>query len=934
MTVLNTICRLTRIGRVRPMHAALCAAAIAVCTYHSAHAQTVGGAVHVEMSQGFVRILVHLSEEVESEVNVAGGIVVVHFKRPVEVGIETLAHSAPNVVGAARRDPDGRGFRIALSRKAIVNSMAAGERLYIDLLPDTWKGLAPGLPKEVIEELSRRARLAERSIRTQRDLAKRDDMTARVRVATQPTFTRYVFELPEVIPVTADRGANDITLKFAARLKFDFGDLKASLPSTVKAVESFDQGDSAAVRFALNGKADIRTFREDKNYVLDVGSSDAKEAVAPSRPDDVSQFVSEAAKRTGALAGAEPPQTIAAAAPQSTRREPMPSQPIAAAPVAESKSVAAAAAAVTAPRTAEASVAADINRQTSAQPMPDKPVTVAAPALGVAPGDGASAVTAEISRQADSVRLTFPFRTPTPAAIFQRAGTLWMVFDTRGPVALPDFGASSAGMIRHASGAALPDGYVVRLMLDRPRLVAATAEAGNWTVTVGDNIANPSAPLSVDRTLANAARPSIAIPLEQARELHRIADPEMGDSLLVVTAHGPARGFIKPQEFVEFRTLASTHGVAVQPLADDVQVELAPDNVIVARPGGLTLSGPGAAARSASTQRSMVFDPQLWGFDRQSDITERQYKLIAAAADMSETKRNAPRLELARFFLSRDMYPEAKGVLDVALSEERPTADDPSGLVLRAITTLMLNRPEDALKELNHPMLGDQLDAPLWRAFAHARLGKWEEAGRGFKNAQALDRHAAGGTAANRAEGSIARGDRTARLRDRAESVQRIPDHRSGGWHAAGVVGSAGPPCAGSRQDLRGAAQFPSGRGFRRPAGRRAGAIAQSVAALRNRRPEARRSDHRARDTHHGLARRRHRNRGSAEAGAALYGRAALPRCLLCDALGAQGAIPTRRSAAASRMRLRPRSTRCSWPERAMPCPRSRRSACSTISAN
>ena len=736
MTVLNTICRLTRIGRVRPMRAALCAAAIAVCTYHSAHAQTVGGAVHVEMSQGFVRILVHLSEEVESEVNVAGGIVVVHFKRPVEVGIEALAHSAPNVVGAARRDPDGRGFRIALSRKAIVNSMAAGERLYIDLLPDTWKGLAPGLPKEVIEELSRRARLAERSIRTQRDLVKRDDMTARVRVATQPTFTRYVFELPEVIPVTADRGANDITLKFAARLKFDFGDLKASLPSTVKAVESFDQGDSAAVRFALNGKADIRTFREDKNYVLDVSSSDAKEAVAPSRPDDVSQFVSEAPKRTGALAGAEPPQTIAAAAPQSTRREPMPSQPIAAAPVADSKPVVAAAAAVTAPRTAEASAAADINRQTSAQPMPDKPVTVAAPVLGVAPGDGASAVTAEISRQADSVRLTFPFRTPTPAAIFQRAGTLWMVFDTRGTVALPDFGASSAGMIRHASGAALPDGFVVRLMLDRPRLVAAAAEGGNWTVTVGDNIANPSAPLSIDRTLANAARPSIAIPLEQARELHRIADPEMGDSLLVVTAHGPARGFIKPQEFVEFRTLASTHGVAVQPLADDVQVELAPDNVIVARPGGLTLSGPGAAARSASTQRSMVFDPQLWGFDRQSDITERQYKLIAAAADMGGSKRNAPRLELARFFLSRDMYPEAKGVLDVALSEERPTADDPSGLVLRAITTLMLNRPEDALKELNHPMLGDQLDAPLWRAFAHARLGKWEEAGRGFKNAQ------------------------------------------------------------------------------------------------------------------------------------------------------------------------------------------------------
>ncbi len=752
MTVLNAICRLTRIGRVRPVRAALCAAAIAACSHNAAHARAVGGDVHVEMSQGFVRILVHLAEEVESDVHVAGNIVVVHFKRPVDAGIEKLTHSASNIIGAARRDPDGRGFRLALSRKATVNSMAAGERLYIDLLPETWKGLAPGLPKEVIEELSRRARLAERSMRAQRDSARRQEVPARIRVATQPTFTRYVFELPDVIAVSADRGTNDMTLKFAARLKFDFGDLKARLPDTVRAVESFDQADSVAVRFVLNGKADIRTFREDKNYVLDVGSSDAKEAVAPVRADDVSQLISEVAKKGSPLAGAEPPQTIAAASPQSAKPEQASAPSPAAAPVPETVRAApppktAAAAAVAVPRVAAATAPApaDSQRQSGARSSPESqlrpesapaPRAVIAPALGVVPADENNLVTAEVGRQADNLRLTFPFQAPTPAAIFRRAGTLWMVFDTRAPITLPDLETGSGGMIRHALGTALPDGYVVRLMLDRPRLVGATADGGTWTITVGDTIASPSAPLSVDRSMANAARPSITIPLEQARELHRIADPEMGDSLLVVTAPGPARGFIKPQDFVEFRALASTHGVALQPLADDVQVELVPDNVVIARPGGLTLSGPGAAARSASVHKSQVFDPQLWGFDRQSDITERQYKLTAAAADMGENKRNIPRLELARFFLSHDMYPEAKGVLDVALSEDRPTAGDPSALVLRAITTLMLNRPEDALKELNHPMLGDQLDAPLWRAIAQARLGKWEEASRGFKSAQ------------------------------------------------------------------------------------------------------------------------------------------------------------------------------------------------------
>lgn len=749
--VLDAICRLKRMGRSCLIRTVFCVAMLGLGAQGSAREQAVSGDVHVELSQGFARILLHLSEPVESEVHAAGGIVIVHFRRPVDIAIDKLTHAAPNYVGAARRDPDGRGFRIALNRRVTVNSMAAAERLYIDLLPDTWKGMAPGLPTKVIEELSRRAREAERAMRAQRQLAKREDRPVRVRVATQPTFTRYVFELPDIIPVTADRGADDVTLTFSAPLKFEFSDLKSTLPKAVKSIEAFERSDAVAIRFALNGKADIRTFREDQNYVLDVGSSDAKEPVAaPVRPDDASRLTQDVARKLDAIAGSEPPQTVPAGSQQAVKQPAAPAaQPAAAARVsqpAQSAPAAAAAAAVSAapaqisgakPVDAERQPDPAIGHQAAAKPEPERqPAAAIPPALDGGPQDGARTVAAQMTRQADGVTLTFPFAAQTPAAIFRRAGTLWMVFDTRGTIELPDLGAESGGLIRHALGTALPDGYVVRLMLDRPRLVGAVADGDTWKVTIGDKAGNPGTPLMIDRSMSNATRPSVIIPLAQARELHRIADPDMGDTLLVVTAPGPARGFVKPQEFVEFRALASTHGVAVQPLADDVQVELTPDNVTVARPGGLTLSGPGAAMRSASTYRSTIFGPQLWGFDRQADVYERQYKLIAAAADVGETKRSASRLELARFYLSRDMYPEAKAVLDVTLSEERPSSTDPSPLVLRAITKLMLNRPEEALKELNHQTLGDQLDTPLWRAFALARLGKWDEARRGFKNAE------------------------------------------------------------------------------------------------------------------------------------------------------------------------------------------------------
>jgi len=133
----------------------------------------------------------------------------------------------------------------------------------------------------------------------------------------------------------------------------------------------------------------------------------------------------------------------------------------------------------------------------------------------------------------------------------------------------------------------------------------------------------------------------------------------------------------------------------------------------------------------------VMFDAQLWGLDRQSTYEERQAQLIGAAAASPPAKRLPAQLDLARFYIARDMYPEAKGVLDVALSQERSAAEDVSPSVLRAVAEVMMNRPDDALKDLARPAVGDQHDAPLWRALAYARQGRWGQARDEFKSVEA-----------------------------------------------------------------------------------------------------------------------------------------------------------------------------------------------------
>src|SRR6185436_15685204 len=57
-------------------------------------------------------------------------------------------------------------------------------------------------------------------------------------------------------------------------------------------------------------------------------------------------------------------------------------------------------------------------------------------------------------------------------------------------------------------------------------------------------------------------------------------------------------------------------------------------------------------------------------------------------------------------------------------------------VVLRAIANIMIGRPDTALKDLSNPFVGNQHEAPLWRALANARLGRWKEAREGFGDAE------------------------------------------------------------------------------------------------------------------------------------------------------------------------------------------------------
>ncbi len=258
------------------------------------------------------------------------------------------------------------------------------------------------------------------------------------------------------------------------------------------------------------------------------------------------------------------------------------------------------------------------------------------------------------------------------------------------------------------------------------------ADGPTWVVTIADTVSASTKPLTVARSIVGKNRASLAVPFDDPRAVHEVADPDIGDRLLIVTALGPARGFLKAQDFVELRALPSTHGVVVQPLADDITAELGADKISISRPAGLSLSATALGQQPLATNfRAYTFDTQLWGYDRDAPFNARQAELIRLAAAAPVSKRRHARLNLARFYLAKDMAPEAKAVLGVALSDQH--SEDVTGSVLTAVADVMLDRPEEALKVLAKPQVGNQQDAPVWRAIALARQGRWADAQKIFK---------------------------------------------------------------------------------------------------------------------------------------------------------------------------------------------------------
>ena len=79
----------------------------------------------------------------------------------------------------------------------------------------------------------------------------------------------------------------------------------------------------------------------------------------------------------------------------------------------------------------------------------------------------------------------FAFATETPAALFRRADTVWLLFDTAKPIDIEPIRNNGGSLIAEVKQVPLDNGQAIRIRLNRPQMPSLTGDdrpaTANWT---------------------------------------------------------------------------------------------------------------------------------------------------------------------------------------------------------------------------------------------------------------------------------------------------------------------------------------------------------------------------------------------------------------------------------------------------------------------
>jgi tetratricopeptide (TPR) repeat protein len=677
-----------------------------------------GTAVGSDM-RGYGRIVLTLDKEIKAETQLFNAVLVVRFEEPISMDLDKLNQQLPAYISIARLDPDGKSLRLGLNERYRVDLKPAGERLYLDILPQNWVGLPPALPAEVVQDLVRRARQAEDRLRKiAQDEAKLVQRELTLRVGTAPQFKRATFQMPRTAPVTFDDRNGEISLIFDANFTISAENIRARLAGLVDGVDVEPAEESLRIRLKPKTGLRFRGFREDDTFSIDFERTDGARIEDEPSP--------KAAEAPAEPAGKAPEMTARAALAAPDASKAAPAAKTAEPKTAEPKTVE--------PKTAEAKAAAE----------PTPPQTISIQALDaqrpietlIEPGIDPQGFALRLGELGDA-----------PVAIVQRGRGLFVLVETGEALNMPSIPPALTKNIEGLKIARVKGGTLIRvtpasegrfwlLRKDRDLIIQRGKTEGTTSAFSGEMI-------TTRRAFDDAGREALEALVGKAGALHMIEDPESGQRLALVPVPNAALANPKGMVFAEFSIEPTLAGFAALPIDEAVTIKRLAESVLIGHEIKLNLSSlPKEKVEPPVQKRALMLDLDSWNRDSRGTIRETERDFLRAAAEAPRVTRSEARAKLAHFYLANQLYPEALAVLDVLSADDRQAGTSKQILFLKAFASTMMGRLVDATRLLAEPAIAVEGEQKLLQAVVDAKALRYPQAAANFKLSQyELDRY-------------------------------------------------------------------------------------------------------------------------------------------------------------------------------------------------
>jgi hypothetical protein len=601
--------------------------------------------------------------------------IVIQFSRPAEGNFNVLAKTLSKFIGRPRVQNGGTVLIFPLAGNFDLNYFSRGSTVFVEVID-------PNPVKRNVETKNQSSGV----VKGQRALER-----VAVRVGSHSSYSRIVFDWKKRVAYKVAKQGNLVTVTFSKPANIIVSALNKSGLVNVRGAKAQVVKNTTIVGLSVTSTSKLKHFRNGPKVILDVLKS-----AGPNDAPPISTLLPKIIAKQGASGQVK--QRLALKLDGKSKlgvKKPLKSKKVS-------------------------------GKGTKTVMRGDQQsIEVACPKLKLTNNNSNS-------KKIKPATLQLDWPAPVAAAVFRRAGSLWMVFNKPSKVDVCKLRERGGLIFKSIVQETSEQATILRLVTATGFNPNIRRNGFSWIFDFKKQALKPQTAINIKARMSSPRGSLLTAAIRDVGDAIPFKDTKVYDNLFVLPVIPLGHGINQKFSYSQLSILPSAQGIVIQPNIDDLRVRSTKLGVEISAESNLALSTMrnkkgGSKSFGKRDALSRIIETKVWRKMRRQKPSEfykiRREKLVRITKKKGDEKTKA-RLDMLLFLLGNGYGYEAKGVLSLIRPKTSDVAAGRQFRFLQGATDFMMGRYKDSLKALMHPSMFGNDEGEYWRAAAKIAAGE------------------------------------------------------------------------------------------------------------------------------------------------------------------------------------------------------------------